>query len=120
MPPSNLPLQYELNFGPMDEVSWANADALGHTIGNSSGNVAIHVKNDNAADVTLTILSARESDFGPYPAWTFIVKSGTQRKTPTFDPRRFSDPLTKLLTFMLSVTTDVQVAALVQQQKFKD
>lgn len=114
----DLAIQFELSLGPSGPLFVA-ADATGHTFAND-GNVAIWVHNNTLNPLTLTMLSARHSDFGPYPSREIEIAASTLYKTSTWHSRRFTDERTGRATFTLSVTSGVLVAAVAQQQIYKD
>ncbi len=114
----NLAIQFEQSLGPSGPLFVA-ADAAGHTFAND-GSVAIWVHNNTASAITLTMASARDSDFGPYPSREVEIAASTLFKTSTWNARRFTNPVTGLASFTLDVTSGVLVAAVSQQQIFKD
>lgn len=114
----NLSVQFESALGPSGPT-YVAADAGGHTFAND-GETAIWVKNLSASSINLVMASARDSDFGPYPSKTIAIAASTIFKTQTFNARRFTSPVTGLATFTLSATASVEVAAVAQQQIFKD
>lgn len=114
-----LTLQYEFELVG-GEIVWTPGSASGHQFANQQGDVGIWIDNMRGTSIVVTFLTARESDFGVFPDKVITCAAAAITKLPTFNPRRFTTVGTGKTTFTLSETTDVQVAALVQQQYFKE
>ena len=100
------------------------ADATGHTYRNLRGvedlEPMIYVENSTASPITLTMISARKSNFGTFPNKTVTIPAMTITQLPGFDVRRFTDPGTSLASFTLSATSGVRVAAVEPGRYYKE
>lgn len=101
-----------------------NADATGHTYRNVRGvedlEPEIYVENNTASAITLTMVSARQSNFGTFPNKVVTCAAASLTILPAFDVHRFTDPGTGLASFTLSVTANVRVAAVEPGRFYKE
>jgi hypothetical protein len=119
---TTIPVTYTTNHlgaSPQDFV-WTDADASGHLVPNSQGNVAIWINNGRNDDVTMTVTSPVRSEMGELVERTFVFPKGLATQSPQFDRRRFTNPSTGMLSFTLSAVGNVQVAAVVIEKIFKE
>lgn len=95
-----------------DAPAMVAADANGNTYRNpAGGEPMLWVQNDSGSPITVTIATARPSNFGTYPDKTYTVPASTLQLLPRFDARRFTDPGTTLCSVSYSDVTSVTVAA---------
>jgi hypothetical protein len=113
---ATLVLQDELLLDGMPD--FVAADAGGDEAPNPRSRTAIWIINDGA-EMTLTITSSRESNFGPYPNKVITIPSGVSYFTPQFDARRF-DNLNGRISFIFSRVSDVTVAAVERGTVYQD
>jgi len=97
------------------QPTMVNADPTGHTYINWRGlenlEPELYIENNTASAITLTMVTARASNFGTFPNKVVTIPAASLMILPAFDSRRFADPGTGLASFTLSVTTNVRVAA---------
>ena len=100
------------------------ADPTGHTYTNWRGlenlEPELYIENNTASPITLTMATARDSNFGTFPDKPITIPAASLMIVPAFDSRRFTHPGTGLASFTLSVTTNVRVAAVEPGRIFKE
>jgi len=97
------------------------ADITGHTVLNPAGaEVNIWVNNASASVLTMTVTTARDSNFGTFPDKTLSIQAASLVVLSQFSARRFTSPETGKLTFTLSAVTSVTVAAVTPGQYFQE
>lgn len=97
------------------------ADITGHTVVNDAGReVEIWVDNASGSPLTMTVETARKSDFGTFPDKVITIPAAALVVLPTFAARRFTDVGTGKLSFTLSAVGSVTVAAVRAGQYFQE
>ena len=102
-----LTLQDELLLVGLPDFVAANAG--GDEAPNPRSRTGVWIINDGA-EMTLTIHTNRESNFGPYDDKVITVPASCSFFIPPFDARRFNN-LNGRITFIFSRVSDVTVAA---------
>jgi hypothetical protein len=95
-----------------DAPTMVAADATGNTFRNPPGDEAhLWVQNGGGLPVTVTVATARPSNFGRFPDKVLTVPAATLQQLPLFSAVRFTDPGTTLCTVTYSSVSSVTVAA---------
>ena len=105
--PTALTVQTDIsNFTPVA------AEATGNTFDNSTGNVYLHlVNNDATSSVVVTVAEQRTCNFGhPTTDYTFTVPAGAYRILGPFDLLRFNNT-SRAVSVTYSSATNLVVAA---------
>lgn len=118
-PQLQLDVLARANAGDPNPIIWTNADASGHQFPNGEGNVSVWIENSGAS-LTLTFKTKRVSSFGAYPDKTVTIPATYTFALVTLAPERFTDVGTGKAEFTLSRTSSVRVAAIINQQLYRE
>lgn len=87
------------------------ADVAGDSFAND-GKTYLHVKNADAADITVTVDSQKQCDQGFDHDIVVTIPAGGEKLIGPFNISRFKDLATGLVNVSYSVVTNVTVAAI--------
>lgn len=107
---AELPIQ-KISQAGLNPV-FSNASVGGDTFNNASGKVVLHVDNQGASSITVTIDSVKPCDQGFDHDIDVTIPAGETRIIGPFSYDRFSDKATGLAKVNYSDVTSVKVAAI--------
>lgn len=92
-------------------ATYSAASAGGDTF-TDTGKEVVHVKNNNAASLTVTVDSIQACDQGADHDLPIVIPAGQEAFLPILSVARFADPTTKKVTLSWSVTPSVTFAVI--------